>query len=108
MKLCTKYTIMERHTFTINFSASPSKCRKNGLMPIYATITQNGERATFTTGMYIHPNDWDAVKQKARGTSDSSRTINNLKHNRGITVYTLERLCETLKRTPNGVIKFVP
>jgi integrase len=27
--------------------------------------------------MYIHPNDWDAVKQKARGTSDSSRTINN-------------------------------
>ena len=77
MKLCTKYTIMERHTFTINFSASPSKCRKNGLMPIYATITQNGERATFTTGMYIHPNDWDAVKQKARGTSDSSRTINN-------------------------------
>ena len=49
---------MERHTFTINFSASPSKCRKNGLMPIYATITQNGERATFTTGMYIHPSDW--------------------------------------------------
>ena len=77
MKLCTKYTIMERHTFTINFSASPSKCRKNGLMPIYATITQNGERASFTTGKYIHPNDWDAVKQKARGTSDSSRTINN-------------------------------
>ena len=65
MKLCTKYTIMERHTFTINFSASPSKCRKNGLMPIYATITQNGERATFTTGKYIHPN------------SDSAQAINN-------------------------------
>ena len=34
------------------------------------------------------------------------RTINNLKHNRGITVYTLERLCEILKCTPNDVLKF--
>lgn len=36
------------------------------------------------------------------------RTINNLKHDRGITVYTLERLCEILNCTPNDVIKFVP
>ena len=35
------------------------------------------------------------------------RTINNLKHSRGITVYTLERLCEILNCTPNDVIKFV-
>ncbi len=36
----------------------------------------------------------------------SSRTINNLKHNKGITVYTLERLCEILDCTPNDVIEF--
>lgn len=36
------------------------------------------------------------------------RTINNLRHDRGITVYTLERLCEILECTPNDVIKFVP
>ena len=36
----------------------------------------------------------------------SSRTINNLKHNKGITVYTLERLCEILNCTPNDVIEF--
>lgn len=36
------------------------------------------------------------------------RTINNLKHNRGITVYTLERLCEILTCTPNDVIEFLP
>ena len=36
------------------------------------------------------------------------RTINNLKHNRGITVYTLERLCEILTCTPNDVIDFLP
>ena len=35
------------------------------------------------------------------------RTINNLKHNRGITVYTLERLCEILDCTPNDVLEFV-
>ena len=58
---------MERHTFTVNFWASPSKARKTGLMPIYVTIRMNGERATFTTGKYIHPNDWDEVKQRARG-----------------------------------------
>lgn len=36
----------------------------------------------------------------------SSRTINNLKHNKGITVYTLERLCEILECTPNDIIEF--
>ena len=36
----------------------------------------------------------------------SSRTINNLKHNKGITVYTLERLCEILDCTPNDIIEF--
>ena len=34
------------------------------------------------------------------------RTINNLKHNKGITVYTLERLCEILNCTPNDIITF--
>lgn len=34
------------------------------------------------------------------------RTINNLKHNKGITVFTLERLCEILKCTPNDVLEF--
>lgn len=35
------------------------------------------------------------------------RTINNLKHNKGITVYTLERLCEILNCTPNDVLEFI-
>lgn len=36
------------------------------------------------------------------------RTVNNLKHNRGITVATLEQLCNILDCTPNDVLKFVP
>lgn len=67
---------MERHTYSVNFFASPSKARKNGLMPIYVTIRQNGERASFTTGKYIHPSEWDAVRQKAKGKSETAQAIN--------------------------------
>lgn len=35
------------------------------------------------------------------------RTINNLKHNKGITVDTLERLCVILRCTPNDIIEFI-
>ena len=35
------------------------------------------------------------------------RTINNLRHNRGITVDTLEKLCAILNCTPNEVIEFI-
>lgn len=68
---------MERHTYSVNFSASPSKARKTGLMPIFVTIRQNGERVTFTTGKYIHTSEWDAVKQRARGSSETAKAINN-------------------------------
>ncbi len=39
--------------------------------------------------------------------SINPRTINNLKHNKSITMFTLERLCEILECEPNDVIKFV-
>lgn len=35
------------------------------------------------------------------------RTINNLRHDRGITVDTLEKLCRILMCTPNDVLEFV-
>lgn len=38
----------------------------------------------------------------------NSRTINNLRHNRGVTVYTLERLCIILNCTPNDILEFIP
>ena len=36
----------------------------------------------------------------------NARTINNLKHNKGITVDTLEKLCKVLNCTPNDILKF--
>ena len=67
---------MERHTFTTNFWVSPSKIRKNGLAPINATITLNGQRASFSTGKFIFPEDWDNAKQRVKGTCDTAKSIN--------------------------------
>lgn len=36
----------------------------------------------------------------------NARTINNLKHNKGITVFTLEKLCQILQCTPNDILRF--
>lgn len=36
------------------------------------------------------------------------RTINNLKHNRSITMYTLERLCTILHCQAEDIVLFVP
>lgn len=36
----------------------------------------------------------------------SSKTIYNLKHNKGITVDTLEKLCRVLECTPNDILCF--
>lgn len=36
----------------------------------------------------------------------SSRTVYNLKHNRSITLYTMEKLCEILDCQPNDIVRF--
>ncbi|MCH5345086.1 MAG: helix-turn-helix transcriptional regulator [Acetatifactor sp.] len=37
----------------------------------------------------------------------SAQTISNLKHNKGITTFTLEKLCKILECTPDKVIEFI-
>lgn len=37
----------------------------------------------------------------------NSRTIHNIKHGKGISIYTLEKICEALDCTPNDVIEFI-
>ncbi len=36
------------------------------------------------------------------------RTINHLKHNKSITMYTLERLCQILQCQAEQIVKFLP
>lgn len=56
---------------------------------------------------------WDTMKEKNITTyilikdyNINPRTINNLKHNKSITMDTLERLCSILKCTPNDIVEF--
>lgn len=58
--------------------------------PLWRTMEKNG----VTTYALIHK------------FGINPRTVNNLRHNRGITVDTLEKLCVILNCTPNDVIEF--
>lgn len=57
---------------------------------------------------------WETMKVKEINTyaliykyEIPSKTIYNLKHNKSITMYTLEKLCYILNCTPNDIVKFV-
>ncbi len=56
---------------------------------------------------------WETMKRRDISTYTlihkygiNPRTINNLKHNKSITMFTLERLCEILNCEPNDIIRF--
>ena len=56
---------------------------------------------------------WETMKRKNITTytliakyNINPRTIHSLKHNKSITMYTLEKLCKILTCTPNEIIEF--
>jgi integrase/recombinase XerD len=63
-------------TFSILFWADFSRV-KNGQVSIYARVTVNGKRATISLKRKISVSDWDAHKNRARGTNQKSRTLNS-------------------------------
>lgn len=67
---------MERHSFSINYNVSKEKKRKDGSIPIHATINLNGIRASFSTGRKVLFEDWDSVKQRAKGNSEQAKLLN--------------------------------
>lgn len=57
---------------------------------------------------------WQTMKQRSVTTytlitqyNINPRTINNLKHNKSITMHTLEKLCTILDCTANDIIEFI-
>lgn len=58
---------------------------------------------------------WETMKQKNITTYTliykmgfDAHTLNDMKHNKSVTAYTLEILCGLLNCTPNDVIEFLP
>lgn len=57
---------------------------------------------------------WETMEKKKMTTYTliyklgfSPQTIHNLKHNKSITIYTLEKLCAVLECTPNEILEFI-
>lgn len=57
---------------------------------------------------------WNTMKKRHVSTyvlintyGINPKTINNLKHNKSITMYTLEQICTILRCTPNDVVRFI-
>ena len=58
---------------------------------------------------------WKTMKQQGETTYTlinkygiNPRTVNNLKHNKSITMYTLERLCQILNCQAEDIVQFLP
>ena len=62
-------------TFSILFWLKQSKA-KNGEAPLYARITVNGQRAEISLKRKIKIANWNATKNRAKGTNQEARTIN--------------------------------
>ncbi|HEX7845683.1 MAG TPA: site-specific integrase [Chitinophagaceae bacterium] len=65
-------------TIRILFWLNRSKVnRKLNKAPIYLRITVKGKKKESATGHWINPNEWDTLKHRAKGNSESSSLINN-------------------------------
>ena len=60
----------------VSFYISRTKIKQNGLCPVFARITINGERANFRIQRDIHPDDWDPDASKMIGRSTEAKIFN--------------------------------
>lgn len=68
---------MKRSSFSILYYIRESRIKKDGIVGIEVKITINGEICFFSTGKNIKVENWDKVKQIAKGKSKESQNINN-------------------------------
>lgn len=61
----------------------------------YAPLWKTMKEKKITTYALIHTYNFDA------------HTLNDMKHNKSVTVNTLETLCKILECTPNDVLEFL-
>ena len=64
-------------TITISFAVRESKSRISGEAPIQVLLTQNGARASFSTGKAVQPSEWDRDRQRVKGRDAEAAEINN-------------------------------
>lgn len=60
----------------ISFLHYTSKENAKGEIPIFCRLVLNAERKQFSTGLYLTLKEWDKAKQKAKGKTTHSESIN--------------------------------
>jgi site-specific recombinase XerD len=68
---------MTRATFNILFFIKKSKLLKIGTAPIYMRVTVNGNRSEISIKRSILPKLWDTTRNKAKGNSKDSQSLND-------------------------------
>jgi hypothetical protein len=63
-------------TFSVLFWLKKAKMNKQGLAPIWARITVDGERAEFSTQKQLYPKFWDAENNLALRQFSEARSLN--------------------------------
>lgn len=67
---------MENHCVVVHFAARSSKKNKEGLSPIEASVSYNGERIYFSTGKYVPASEWNKAKEEVKGKYTNAQIIN--------------------------------
>ena len=79
-------------TITITFAVRGSKSRTSGEAPIQVLLTQNGARASFSTGKAVLPSEWDRDRQRVKGRDTEAAEINNYLDAIRARLYNLEKV----------------
>ena len=63
------------NTFGVQFITRSNKT-KNGLYPIYASISVDSHHVEVSLKKFIHPDNWNDAKGSAKGKSEEIRNLN--------------------------------
>ncbi|WP_460538797.1 Arm DNA-binding domain-containing protein [Echinicola sediminis] len=93
-------------TFGIQFIIRQNKLDKDGLSPVRARITVDGERVEISVKKRIAPSQWDLGKGKAKGNNPESRSFNRfLEHLRARALECYQELFIEKKRITASAVK---
>jgi len=67
----------KQNKFSVTFFVKKTKALKDGTVPIYIRLSNNGERTEFSSKQSVPKALWDSKKTIVKGTTLESRKINN-------------------------------
>lgn len=85
------------NTIKVLFWLRRNKTNSEGLAPLMLRITYQNSKAEKATGYYVNPKEWNAVKQKVKGDSQSAGQINTWIDNAAVKISDLFRVANLQK-----------